>query len=568
MAGTSAYYDTIDGHECFRNLNSTIQSMFDLASSYPTLVSTADIGDSQIKKSGIGIGYDIYAMNITAPWSLSSTTSIKGRMLVTSGVHAREYAPPELALRFAEHLLQGYDTDSDITWLLRHTEIHLILHVNPDGRYVAENENNMQRKNMNAMDGGGKTNDTCTIGVDLNRNFDIMWGDISGGYTSNNPCDDTYHGPSPESESETQAVANYARSLFPEGQRKNDTNIASGEEIMGIFVDIHAPYGQVYFPWGYKDMASPDDDALQALGRKVAYSPGYSLWGPGSDDFSYTTSGDASDYMYGALGVAAFGLEIGEELHEDCQLFVDTIVPDLLPSLLYAAKIAKKPFSLVKGPDIINLVTSLTADLSTITVTVVASDSEMVCDHFTGKQGVSKVQVFLDVHPDDYKDGDLSLAMAPASNDNNVDNTGNLMFCLSIPQGLASGQHTLFVQATDVGGYVGPVTSLFFHVENMETTSPTNALTIQVSTSSPSLYATDEPSKQASISPSYAPSTSVPLITTMKPTTYTLDPFIIATDDASSIPKDYASEDSASRSITCPLIIVAASLLMLIIWPI
>lgn len=128
-----------------------------------------------------------------------------------------------------------------------------------------------------------------------------------------------------------------------------------------------------------------------------------------------------------------------------------------------------------------------------------------------------------------------------------MDNTGNLKFSMSIPQGLVSGQHTLFVQATDGGGYVGPVT-IFFHVENMETTSPTNALTIQVSTSSPSLYATDEPSKQASISPSYAKSTSVPLITTMKPTTNTLDPFIIAIDDASSIFKEYASEDSAFRS--------------------
>lgn len=259
-------------------------------------------------------------MNITAPWSLSSTMSIKGRMLVTSVVHAREYAPPELALRFAEHLLLGYDTDSDITWLLRHTEIHLILHVNPDGRFVAENENNMQRTNMNAMDGGGKTNDTCTIGVGLNRNFDIMWGDIRGGYTSNNPCYDSYR-----TIDLVQKVSQRHKPwqtthdhCSPEGQRKNDNNIVSGEEIMGIFVDIHAPGGQVYFPWGYKDMASPDDDALQALGRKVAYSPGYLLWGPGSDDFSYTTSGDASDYMYGTLGVAAFGLEIGEELHEDC----------------------------------------------------------------------------------------------------------------------------------------------------------------------------------------------------------------------------------------------------------
>ncbi len=42
--------------------------------------------------------------------------------------------------------------------------------------------------------------------MDVNRNFDFMWGDLSGD-TSDDPCAATYHGPSPESESETQAVS-------------------------------------------------------------------------------------------------------------------------------------------------------------------------------------------------------------------------------------------------------------------------------------------------------------------------------------------------------------------------
>ena len=33
----------------------------------------------------------------------------------------REYAPPELAMRFAEKLINGYDEDPDITWILQHT---------------------------------------------------------------------------------------------------------------------------------------------------------------------------------------------------------------------------------------------------------------------------------------------------------------------------------------------------------------------------------------------------------------------------------------------------------------
>lgn len=204
----------IDGHDCFRDLDSTIRSMLDLASTYPELASVSDVGDSHIRSSGIpnddydGLpsdGYDIYAMNVTAPWSSSSSSSsVKGRMMITSGVHGREYAPPELALRFAEYLLGNYGTDPDVTWLLRHTEVHFILHVNPDGRYVAENfPETSQRKNMNTD--GGEGGECLAIGVDINRNFEFMWGDLSGG--SDDPCDNTYWGTSPESESETRAVS-------------------------------------------------------------------------------------------------------------------------------------------------------------------------------------------------------------------------------------------------------------------------------------------------------------------------------------------------------------------------
>ena len=38
----------------------------------------------------------------------------------------REYAPPELAARFIEQLVNGYGNDADITNLLQTTEIHWI----------------------------------------------------------------------------------------------------------------------------------------------------------------------------------------------------------------------------------------------------------------------------------------------------------------------------------------------------------------------------------------------------------------------------------------------------------
>ncbi len=201
-----------------------MQSMLDLADAYPHLASVTDIGHSYMKssgggsvatpnqKSGLGLpteGYDIYAMNITASPSSSgdsvyqaSTTTSKGRILITSGIHARELAPPELTIRLAEHVLQSYGVDSDITWLLHHTEIHIIFHVNPDGRYIAENYQELSwRKN-------GNDHESCSdglFGVDINRNFDFTWGDLSG--SSDDPCSDTYHGVAPASEPETQTVS-------------------------------------------------------------------------------------------------------------------------------------------------------------------------------------------------------------------------------------------------------------------------------------------------------------------------------------------------------------------------
>jgi hypothetical protein len=78
-------------------------------------------------------------------------------------------------------------------------------------------------------------------GVDINRNFDFMWGERSG--ASHIACDSDYHGESAESEPETQALAKYARDLFPKGQRKDDPegdmNVPFGEENTGEILRGH-----------------------------------------------------------------------------------------------------------------------------------------------------------------------------------------------------------------------------------------------------------------------------------------------------------------------------------------
>ena len=55
------------------------------------------------------------------------------------------------------------------------------------------------------------------------------------------------------------------------------------------------------------------------------FSLDYVLWAGGQPDFQYPALGDSSDYMYGALGVASFRLELGEELYKDYKLFGDEV---------------------------------------------------------------------------------------------------------------------------------------------------------------------------------------------------------------------------------------------------
>ncbi len=108
---------------------------------------------------------------------------------------------------------------------------------------MAEKYPNLQwRKNLNPN--GGCRDDTG-YGVDINRNMDFMWAYRDG--SSDDPCQSDYHGREAESEPETRALADYARSLLPEGQRKNDPegqkNTPFGEDITGMYVDIHSSGG-------------------------------------------------------------------------------------------------------------------------------------------------------------------------------------------------------------------------------------------------------------------------------------------------------------------------------------
>jgi hypothetical protein len=278
------------------------------------------------------------------------------------------------------------------------------------------------------------------------------------------------------SEVESQAVFDFAESIFPGSQRRGATvadaeanaTAACGVDVTGVYLDLHSSGGIVYYPWGWLDnVASPDDAELQTMARKLASFGGYGLWGPGQPEFLYPVSGDMSDTMYGYHCVASFGFEVGTTFYENCTSFEETVFPVNYNALLYAAKVASAPFKIPKGPDVLSLkIENTTSD--SITVTVLVSDEKRSVAYgeafnATGSQNIAKVRVFVDHHP--YTAVNSNGERWMNSTDGDGFNSPTEAAFLNINTAdLLSGQHVLYVEAEDSAGFKGPISAAFFDV--------------------------------------------------------------------------------------------------------
>ena len=158
-------------------------------------------------------------------------------VLIVGGTHARELMNPDAIIELAIDLLLSYSNGTDIVYggkrfaaddvklILEAMDIWLLPCVNPDGRHHVMTVDDMWRKNR-------RPGSPC-LGVDLNRNSDVVWG-VAQGSTSCTPCSDVYCGPSAFSEPET----------------RNVKHVLDTERVVS-FVDVHSFSELVLFPWGH-----------------------------------------------------------------------------------------------------------------------------------------------------------------------------------------------------------------------------------------------------------------------------------------------------------------------------
>ena len=442
----------IPGFPCYRTVEETYATAEAIVAAHPDLATWTDIGDSWEKTQDPGAGWDLYVLKLTQ----SAISGPKPSLFAHFAIHAREYTTAELGTRFAEMLVDGYGTDPDITWLLDYHEVHLVLQGNPDGRKRAET-GLLWRKNTD--------NDYCSNtnnrGADLNRNFAFEWGCCGG--SSGSQCSSSYRGPTAASEPEIQALQDYASQLFPD-QRGPDLSDPARPDATGVAIDVHASGQLVLWPWGFTNDPSPNATALATFGRKLGYFNGYT---PIEINDLTTADGDSADHYYGELGVAGMAYELGTQFFESCPFFESNIVPLNLPSLLYAAKVARTPYLTPAGPEAFDAATTPPVVVAGELVRLSATVDDTRFNQSSGAeptQTIAGAEAFLDLPP--WEPGALPLAMS--ASDGTFDEGAEAVEMTIDTTGFAPGRHLLFVRATDTAGNEGVVAAAFLDIECLD----------------------------------------------------------------------------------------------------
>ena len=203
--------------------------------------------------------------------------------------HAREPGAMAATMYAMWYLLENYGTDPECTYLVDNRQLYFLPMVNADGylynEQIAPNGGGMWRKNRSPADGGN-------YGVDLNRNYSYQWGCDNDG-SSPDPASETYRGPSPLSEYESNRIANFCAT------HAIKTNMS-----------VHT-YSNLYLSsYNYANVHPPTYPIAMEYSQWGSALNNYT-YGSGAD-ILYLSNGDFGDYLTHDLNVMAISPEIGD----------------------------------------------------------------------------------------------------------------------------------------------------------------------------------------------------------------------------------------------------------------
>lgn len=183
-----------------------------LAVAYPDIVTRIKGGDTYEGRSIEGVKLSKNASNPA--------------IFIESNTHAREWLTSASTTWIINELLVS--TDPEIQALLNNFNWYIFPVVNPDGYEYSHTTDRMWRKTRSPQG-------PICWGTDPNRNWDNHW--QLGGYgSSDNPCADTYAGPTAFSEIETKSLSNFLLSIKDE---------------IKIYLSFHSAARMILSPWSH-----------------------------------------------------------------------------------------------------------------------------------------------------------------------------------------------------------------------------------------------------------------------------------------------------------------------------
>ncbi|MCC7505954.1 MAG: immune inhibitor A [Saprospiraceae bacterium] len=275
-------YGTMAGYYKYQEM---LDILDDMAAKYPNLITTRAIVSDTIQTHE---GRPQWWVRVSDNPNVDED---EPEVLYTALHHAREPNSLSQMIFYLWYLLENYETDPQVKYILDNAELYFIPCVNPDGYIYNETTNpdgyGYWRKNR-------RDNDDGTFGVDLNRNYGYQWGFSNSG-SSPNSVSETYRGPAPFSEPETRMVRDFCLQ----------------HEFVLAF-NYHTFSNLLIYPWGYSDaLAEP---ALSELADLFTRDNHYKA-GVATETVGYFVNGTSDDWMYGGSDIFAYTPEVGPSMY-------------------------------------------------------------------------------------------------------------------------------------------------------------------------------------------------------------------------------------------------------------
>jgi hypothetical protein len=260
--------------------------LYALARSNPQLVKLEVLGHTYQ-------GRELIALKVTQGARRIRDVS-RPAVLYSSNQHAREWISVEVNRRLLRYYIDRWRADDkDVKNLLKSTELWFVISANPDGYQYTFDHERLWRKNLRDNNNDGQI--TIGDGVDPNRNFNSRFKYDEEG-SSSVTAGDTYRGPSPASEPETQAMQGLLDRIKPKFQ----SNYHS-----------FGPY--ILYPQGWQIGTPEADNPIYTAVAGTDAHPAIPGFDPGiSSDELYVTNGETTDYADTTDGTVAFTPELDE----------------------------------------------------------------------------------------------------------------------------------------------------------------------------------------------------------------------------------------------------------------